>query len=1344
MADGWKLLLSVLFGITIATTLVTGAPVYLSYLERIGFANAIETSSSIVLNVLTTAQDVPIARESLRATEDSIDDAIRSNISPIYRDHNRYLKTQELLLNPTSQVPSPIMAIASTSTTGEQKQEEGASVGYFINLHALEEHVTILKGRMPTDTISGEAPLWVPKVESVIGRELSERLGIDVGEVVTLVSASDTNTKVFSSIVGIVTPNDPNEEYWQDKASLFFEPEVPVEPLEGVEANQNSRPIALMITQTAATKLPDLLVEPAQYSFESAFLVNVSDLENQVTLVEGRVAGDAVLAGKYGPVIEANIGVTMAGLFRLKVDDVITVTPYIDESTWVSIRVVGIIERTDLNDEYWTWGTNSFFEAGTEGPVSLPLLISREGMVEGVDGAYPGTLVNSVWYVNIDKQGLKDWSTPETLIHLHDLERGITEALPGNLTSTGIRRVLGSFERSFFVASIPLLLLLTTMVVVVLYFLSMMVSYLTKSREGDVALLRTRGLGMMGILKLYGLEALALTLVGVALAPVLAMFLVMLAGRLPFFRQLTAGAASPIEFGLLPFILAAGLGFVCFLIFVVPTVVIARANVLLQRLQASRPALSPFFYRYNLDIGLLALGGLVFWELRTRGQFVVGGLFTDVQINETLLFAPVLLLSVVGLMFVRFFPMTLRFVTGESSSLLHLMVVATVSFFGFAVTTKTLLEVDISKAIVPLGLVALMVAVYWRTMRTHRYAPRVFGLVLQTGLAFAVVATERPSPGDALFLPAMAVVLLIPAQIVFFLLRAFSRSAPAWWSLGLWRMARNPSRYTWLVLLLVLVSGLATFANTIRATLDKRDEDRTQYDVPTDMRVVSTHVSSDGWRLLDKYQNVRGVASTSPAYRSSGLGNHSLGRPFEILATDSFRDPSTSWYRQDFSNSSISDIMRVLRPNANVGPVIVPEDTRELGIWAKLGDRSPNVSLEMVVQDSLTRSRTLDLGELSDRDWTMMRASLPFDLNLPVRVVSIHVAAISGGGGEPGTVHIDDIHATLEPDGKTKMLDGFERLDRWQPITTSMSGTGSTLTYTSDSHSHSDESAALYVVERMTGKGPAGIYLSPTGGPLPVVASLSFIENAGVSVGDTFTANLGGRILLMTIRDSVEYFPTMDINRDGFVIADFNLLLGQLNALAPENESTPNEFFLDLGSSTGLAVRESVRLAEPFLVDILDQEKQTESFRLDPLITAGWRAMSLTAFAIVLFTAVIGYLAYMLVFANQNLSEMGLVRALGFGKRQMMALLAFEHIVIVFVGIGLGTWAGFRMSIMMLPLVSLNSPGEPAMPPVLVVTDWWMLIATYAVMVGGFAVMFLYVTRHVFRLNLQTVSRMEL
>ncbi|HJO83479.1 MAG TPA: hypothetical protein QF520_13880, partial [SAR202 cluster bacterium] len=87
LADDWKLLLAVFAGITVAAILVSGAPVYVKSLGRIGFLASIEQSPPLILNILTASSDVPIDREGLTRVEASVEKAFQDNVSPIYRGH---------------------------------------------------------------------------------------------------------------------------------------------------------------------------------------------------------------------------------------------------------------------------------------------------------------------------------------------------------------------------------------------------------------------------------------------------------------------------------------------------------------------------------------------------------------------------------------------------------------------------------------------------------------------------------------------------------------------------------------------------------------------------------------------------------------------------------------------------------------------------------------------------------------------------------------------------------------------------------------------------------------------------------------------------------------------------------------------------------------------------------------------------------------------------------------------------------------------------------------------------------------------------------------------------------
>ena len=179
---------------------------------------------------------------------------------------------------------------------------------------------------------------------------------------------------------------------------------------------------------------------------------------------------------------------------------------------------------------------------------------------------------------------------------------------------------------------------------------------------------------MVRLSRLYLLEGLVMTAVAVALAPFLATGLVAAAGFLPAFSDLDEPGLLPVELQALPFVVAGVIGAVCLIIYVVPGVLGARGGLLAHKLRSSRPPSVPMLHRYFLDVVVLVAGGLIFWEMHARGHVISGGLLKDVEVNEALLIAPVLFLIAVALLFMRLFPLLVRYVTGESPQVVHLHV----------------------------------------------------------------------------------------------------------------------------------------------------------------------------------------------------------------------------------------------------------------------------------------------------------------------------------------------------------------------------------------------------------------------------------------------------------------------------------------------------------------------------------------------------------------------------------------------------------------------------------------------------------------------------------------------
>ena len=1208
LADDRMLLLSIFVGITIATTLMATAPVYLKALERLALNQAIDRLTARVSSVNVFAFNVPLTTDGLANTEHSIGNALDRHVSPIYKSRERYLIVDTYLAGlPANPLPE---------SEASNVLVDRANLRYFSNL---EHHVRFLDGRMASGVM--ERSELGPTLEVVISPATAEEFQVWVGDVITLIPDLGRANKISTRIAGIVEATNPTEAYWSLHASFFLDPPPPEEGIT---------------------------------------IGDVGDLATQV----------------YDP------------------------------------------ERPPV-----------------------PLFTTQGALVEAIGQAYPGTLVDSVWFIQVDPERLKEWSTIEALQHLTALEGEVTKAMPGSEVSTGIVKLMNDFESRVFFTRVPLLVLLVIMETTVLFFLFMMVYYLVQSREKDAALLRTRGVGTLQLLRLYALEGLAMTAVAVALAPFLAMGIVALAGKLSYFRDMTGGALLPVELGPGPFLGAGGAGLLSLVIFVIPGVVGARSGVLVHKLRTSRPPTMSFFHRYYLDVALLSLGGLTFWEMHSRGHLISGGLFKDVEVNETLLLTPVLFLIVVALVFMRFFPLVVRFISGESPALVHLLAAATLLFLAPAIAMRDIRDGGDAAWLGPVALLAAIGGVYWATSRAERRRSRMAGLVLQAGLVGWFLTLKPPETGDLLFPPTVALISIVPVQVAFLFLKASTRAMPAWLSMGLWRMARNPLQYTWLVLLLVLASGLGILSTTVGGTLERSQEDRVMYDVAADIRLTQLRSYSIGGAqaIRDRYLSLPGVTGVSLALRETGsIGPTSV----EVLALESWEFPYISWYREDFSDSSLDAVMMALRSHAPAERIAIPDGATSIGLWTRAEEVNPNLSIWLVVEDDRGAVTPISLGKVRTPEWHLMSTDLPSRLRFPLYLVSVQVFEPGQEASQTaGTLLIDDIHVAMDHGNEEQVLEDFESRMMWIPIVTSALSLDRILS--TEQEVYRGNKAGLFSFGSDTDLGTRGFYQSPTGGPVPIVVSSSLTAAADMSVGEAFIAVIAGRRIPVVIRDMVTHFPTMNSDGGSFLLADLDGLLAHLNILRPVSEVRPNELFLTESPDAHQTVRDAVSSMGQLVGQVHDRAARLESIRTDPLTSAGWRSMVLFSLAVVVLAAVLGYATHLLSFASRTRSEMGFLQSLGTSRRQLMALLGFEHLAIAVIGLGLGTWAGFQMSDLMVTSLAVTETGDQVMPPVVLITDWRLMLPTYAVLVGIFSAALLILNRSIHRLDLQSISRTD-
>ena len=1094
-------------------------------------------------------------------------------------------------------------------------------------------------------------------------------------------------------------------------------------------------------------------------------------LNDHITIIEGRPAEDTVLRGTQGPMVEVLVSAMTAAEFGdLIPGDVLVVAPSQDSPVKLSARITGLIEAIDPEDPYWQTEAESFLfpripsaegEITPDSPPALGMFVSQAVLAGAVGTAFPGAAVNSTWYSSVDTTVLRSWSKAEMRGRMQLLKEELSILLPGSTAFSGIDIMLVRFGRQSFLSSVPLLLLLTVLAVAVLYFLLMIVSYLVPNRESDVALFRSRGASTWRLLKLYLGEGAILTLVAAAIAPFLALLVVWLAGLLPYFEHITGGRPLPVHPNWVPFAAAGIAGLLCLVIFVVPGVLGARAGLIIHRLRASRPPSVPLVQRFYIDIGFLVVGGILLWELQARGELVSGSLFGEQDVNEALLIAPVLFLVAVGLMFFRVFPMFIRYVSGESLGLVHLATVVTLPVLAAAIVFGDVRAGDLTGWLPEGAAIAVFGAAYWLSTSAApspsrervgvRVITRAFWMAVQVGAIawFTYVSPPHPDSPSAVFAGSIALLCLAPAQLLFYILADFARRAPVWVSMSMWHMARNPLQYSWLVLLLVLAGGIGVLSTTVGATLDRSYEERVRYNVGADIRVVEldSYLGRRDGRVGGTFGTVPGVQSISVAHRATGrIGAGQIGSGFSFLAVDT--DTFDAWYRDDFFEHSLGEVLATLNVEEPVRSVEIPEGSRQIRLWVNPESFYPLIFLWIVLEDANGRTDTVTFGEMPDPGWNMASADIPDDLVHPINVVSIQINEPGfGATATAGSVVFDDLVAVSDS-GEVTLVEGFEPQARpgggsfdWVRLATSQLGSDE-VTWVSD-NVHSGAGAAHFTFGKETNVGIRGIYRAGGHGFIPAVASRTFSASTGAGVNNSLLVTLPGGVVPVVITDVVDYFPTMDPARVGFLIFDIDTLLTYMDALNPVGGTAINEIFIEAAPGADMEVFQSVSRMVRARGGAIGLEEQLAAQEIDPLISAGWRTIALVALGVIMFISGLGYVVYLLAFAERSVGEMGSLRSLGFSRTQTIGLIGLEHMLVALIGLGVGTWAGFQMSRMVVSSVAVTDGGGRVLPPFILTTNWALMGPLYVVLIAIFVAALLTFGGRVLSIDLRRLSRME-
>ena len=422
--------------------------------------------------------------------------------------------------------------------------------------------------------------------------------------------------------------------------------------------------------------MSDDTAQPMRPGIPFGTVVSLTGMAPNIEMLEGRPAAETIStitlpSGERVPFVEAIASSESLDAGGMLVGDTVMMQfgPAAGAGAHPTTVVVEIVGRFIPRAE-----TGSYWPADVEDMIAGRLFVQPGAFVDGLlatypDVGYPRLLDRAVWFAPLDANALQASSAGRTREGIATVRTTAERVLPYTTLKTRLERDLEQFEARFVVLTVSLLALSTPIVVLVLGFMRLALTFTIERQRQEVALLRSRGVGVLQLVAVHvteglliGIPALAAGLaLGVGLAQAIGQSVSFLAfeGRPPLTISLDR---AHVAFG------AAAIG-VSLATMLGPVLVATRLSIVAAKQQASRRMERPLYQRRFLDVLLLGAALAGFFLLRSV-EALPGGTDDDLILADTLLvLVPMLFIFAMSVFALRTLPYVVRMLAAITSNM---------------------------------------------------------------------------------------------------------------------------------------------------------------------------------------------------------------------------------------------------------------------------------------------------------------------------------------------------------------------------------------------------------------------------------------------------------------------------------------------------------------------------------------------------------------------------------------------------------------------------------------------------------------------------------------------------
>lgn len=377
------------------------------------------------------------------------------------------------------------------------------------------------------------------------------------------------------------------------------------------------------------------------------------DLEQEVRAVEGRLPvyeKAAPLADSTLPsMLEVAVGVDGIHRTELSVGDVVTITT---PQGPLAVNIVGILEPLEPKaDRWWSDHTTFGLHVKLVGRTLEILTVSLFVPPQAMQDWFPDHDLS--WRLLVDSDRISAGNVQHVQETMTNLQAQLRKQ--GAELHSRLPQILVDLQARQIAMRVTLLLLTAQAFFFVLYILLTIASFLLDRSSGEMAIVACRGGTRWQITWFFALAGLALAILAALVGTLMAW------GILSLWASVTSSPLParfpPLSWGLA--LAAAGLTWL--------------GMVLAAYLRTARASFGPRHWpifpqaraawqRLYLDLVLLVVGAVLYWQLSRSGSFVLSRLRTTPPADPFLLLASSVLLVAVVLLFLRILPYLLALV----------------------------------------------------------------------------------------------------------------------------------------------------------------------------------------------------------------------------------------------------------------------------------------------------------------------------------------------------------------------------------------------------------------------------------------------------------------------------------------------------------------------------------------------------------------------------------------------------------------------------------------------------------------------------------------------------------